>query len=114
MRTPACQKCVVFRVARSPCSLAEASAGPKGAKVNSQGREPLVVWQDRAGRSNGGDSRFGLRRKESIMPQSFGSLHCHFVFSTKHRQPQISREIQPRLFEYVGGILRNHRCWSCD
>ena len=42
------------------------------------------------------------------MPQSFASLHCHVVFSTKHRQPTISREVQPRLFEYVGGILRNH------
>jgi putative transposase len=44
------------------------------------------------------------------MPQSFGSLHCHLVFSTKHRLPQITDELQPRLFEYVGGILRNHGC----
>ena len=42
------------------------------------------------------------------MPQSFGSLHCHIVFSTKHRLPQITADIQPRLFEYIGGILRNH------
>lgn len=42
------------------------------------------------------------------MPQSFGSLHCHIVFSTKHRQPQIKPDFQPRLFEYIGGILRNH------
>jgi putative transposase len=42
------------------------------------------------------------------MPQSFASLHCHVVFSTKHRQPLISSEFQPRLFEYIGGILRNH------
>jgi putative transposase len=42
------------------------------------------------------------------MPQSFGSLHCHIVFSTKHRLPQINPEFQPRLFEYIGGILRNH------
>jgi putative transposase len=42
------------------------------------------------------------------MPQSFGSLHCHIVFSTKHRLPQITAELQPRLFEYVGGIVRNH------
>lgn len=42
------------------------------------------------------------------MPQSFASLHCHLVFSTKHRLPQIKPEIQPRLFEYMGGILRNH------
>jgi putative transposase len=42
------------------------------------------------------------------MPQSFASLHCHMVFSTKHRRPQIAPEIQSRLYEYVGGILRNH------
>jgi putative transposase len=42
------------------------------------------------------------------MPQSFASLHCHIVFSTKHRQPQITPELQPRLFEYIGGILRNN------
>ena len=44
------------------------------------------------------------------MPQSFGSLHCHFVFSTKHRLPEIADELRPRLFEYVGGILRNQGC----
>jgi putative transposase len=42
------------------------------------------------------------------MPQSFGSLHCHIVFSTKQRLPQITADIKPRLFEYIGGILRNH------
>ena len=42
------------------------------------------------------------------MPQSLASLHCHIVFSTKHRRPQITPDLQPRLFEYIGGILRNH------
>jgi REP element-mobilizing transposase RayT len=41
------------------------------------------------------------------MPQSFASLHCHIIFSTKGRRPQISPEFQPRLFEYIGGIARN-------
>jgi REP element-mobilizing transposase RayT len=44
------------------------------------------------------------------MPQSFASLHCHLVFSTKHRQAFISAELQPRLFEYIGGIARNNNC----
>lgn len=44
------------------------------------------------------------------MPQSFGSLHCHFVFSTKHRLAQITGELHHRLFEYVGGIVRNQNC----
>jgi len=42
------------------------------------------------------------------MPQSLASLHCHIVFSTKHREPRITSDLQPRLFEYIGGILRNH------
>ena len=41
------------------------------------------------------------------MPQSFAALYCHFIFSTKHREPLISRELQPRLFAYIGGGLRN-------
>jgi putative transposase len=41
-----------------------------------------------------------------FMPQSFVSLHCHLVFSTKHRSPMIDGELQPRLFEYIGGIAR--------
>lgn len=41
------------------------------------------------------------------MPQSFGCLHCPVVFSTKRRQPLIHDELQSRLFDYVGGIVRN-------
>jgi putative transposase len=43
------------------------------------------------------------------MPQSFGSLYFHLVFSTKNRMPSIVDDIQPRLFEYMGGILRNQK-----
>lgn len=42
------------------------------------------------------------------MPQSFASLHCHIVFSAKHRRPHIAADVQPRLFEYIGGTMRNH------
>ncbi len=41
------------------------------------------------------------------MPQSFGSIHCHIVFSTKHRDAWIKPDVQPRLYEYIGGILRS-------
>ena len=40
------------------------------------------------------------------MPQSFTCLHFHFIFSTKNRLPLIAPELQPRLFEYLGGIVR--------
>ncbi len=41
------------------------------------------------------------------MPQSYAALYCHIIFSTKHREPMISRELQPRLFAYIGGGLRD-------
>jgi putative transposase len=40
------------------------------------------------------------------MPQSFGALYFHLVFSTKNRQPLIDDDLQARLYEYIGGILR--------
>jgi REP element-mobilizing transposase RayT len=33
-------------------------------------------------------------------------LHYHFIFSTKQRAPLITQDLQPRLYEYFGGILR--------
>jgi len=44
------------------------------------------------------------------MPQSFACLHHHLIFSTKHRDPLITPEVQPRLFDYIGGILRSEGC----
>lgn len=41
------------------------------------------------------------------MPQSFVSLHCHIVFSTKNRKPFLTSPLVPRLYEYVAGIVRN-------
>jgi len=40
------------------------------------------------------------------MPQSFASLTCHVIFSTKNREPLIIGELAPRIYEYVGGICR--------
>jgi REP element-mobilizing transposase RayT len=40
------------------------------------------------------------------MPQSFASLHNHIIVSTKNRVAAISPDLQPRLYEYLGGILR--------
>ena len=39
------------------------------------------------------------------MPQSYAALYCHVIFSTKNREPLLSRELQPRLFAYIGGGL---------
>jgi REP element-mobilizing transposase RayT len=43
------------------------------------------------------------------MPQSFAALHYHVIFSTKNRAPAITPDLQPRLYAYVGGILRQNQ-----
>lgn len=40
------------------------------------------------------------------MPHSHTSLKYHIVFSTMHRLPWITADLEPALYEYVGGILR--------
>lgn len=43
------------------------------------------------------------------MAHSFISQLMHCVFSTKERRPMITPEIQPRLFQYIGGIARENK-----
>ena len=40
------------------------------------------------------------------MPQSLASLNFHLVFSTKERQPWLADEVGPRVFAYLGGMVR--------
>lgn len=40
------------------------------------------------------------------MSQSYTNLLYHIIFSTKDRRPVITEDYQPRLYEYIGGILR--------
>jgi putative transposase len=40
------------------------------------------------------------------MSQSHVNLLYHIVFSTKDRQPLITEERQPRLYEFLGGLVR--------
>lgn len=40
------------------------------------------------------------------MPSTHLSLHYHFVFSTKNREPWLSPSHRDRVHEYVGGIIR--------
>jgi putative transposase len=42
------------------------------------------------------------------MAQTLVSLIIHVVFSTKNREQLITPEIEPELFAYMGGILKNH------
>ncbi len=43
------------------------------------------------------------------MSHSFISQLMHCVFSTKERRPMITPELQTRLFQYIGGIVRENK-----
>ena len=40
------------------------------------------------------------------MSQSFTNLLYHIIFSTKDRRPLITLDYQPRLYDYIGGVIR--------
>jgi len=41
------------------------------------------------------------------MPHTYSRLILHIVFSTKHRFPFIKPKYKKRLYEYIGGTIRN-------
>jgi REP element-mobilizing transposase RayT len=41
------------------------------------------------------------------MGHTYASLLTHCIFSTKDRQPQITQQIAPDLFAYMGGVVRS-------
>ena len=43
------------------------------------------------------------------MTNTYTSLHYHLVFSTKHRYPWITSDIEERIWAYLGGIAREHK-----
>jgi putative transposase len=43
------------------------------------------------------------------MAGSYTCLRYHLIFSTKERRPLLPAAVRPRLFEYIGGILRNRK-----
>ena len=40
------------------------------------------------------------------MSQSYTNLLYHLIFSTKERRPLIIPDYEPRLYDYIGGIIR--------
>ena len=48
------------------------------------------------------------------MPNTYSALYTHCVFSTKHREPVLRKDIRPDLFAYIGGICRNTKCVLVD
>lgn len=43
------------------------------------------------------------------MANTYTSLHYHFTFSTKNREPWITQEIEERVWADIGGIARKHK-----
>ena len=43
------------------------------------------------------------------MANTFTSLHCHVVFSTKNRERWLRPEIEEDVWRYLGGICRAHK-----
>ncbi len=63
-------------------------------------------WQTR-GASKSFRALLTSQRIENLtMSQSFTNLLYHIIFSTKDRRPLITPDYQPRLYDYIGGILR--------
>jgi hypothetical protein len=50
----------------------------------------------------------GSNTKEPRMAQTLVSLLVHVIFSTRNRQSLITPEVEPQLFAYIGGILKNN------
>ena len=44
------------------------------------------------------------------MPQSLSKVYVHITFSTKNREKTFGENIQPALFEYLGGICKGLDC----
>ena len=43
------------------------------------------------------------------MANTYTSLHYHFLFSTKNREPWLTPDIEPRILIFIGGISRAHK-----
>ncbi|MFN2493386.1 MAG: IS200/IS605 family transposase [Pyrinomonadaceae bacterium] len=48
------------------------------------------------------------------MPDSYTNLLYHIVFSTKERRPLITTDMEPRLYDYIGGTIRGLRGISLE
>jgi len=44
------------------------------------------------------------------MPQALIYNYLHLIWSTKNREPFITDEIAPKLYDYMGGIIKRNHC----
>jgi putative transposase len=43
-----------------------------------------------------------------VMAHTYTTIRLHIVFSTQGRRPLVLPDVQPRLWDYIGGLGRNH------
>ena len=51
----------------------------------------------------------GATETGDVMSSSFCNLLYHIVFSTKGREPWLTREIRSKTHQYLGGAIRNEK-----
>jgi REP element-mobilizing transposase RayT len=80
---------------------------PEGRLSLAHGRKPRATNGDRiAFLAVGHPERVTTKPTGALVPQSYTNLHYHLVFSTKFREPTITPVIRPRLYDYIGGLVR--------
>jgi len=42
------------------------------------------------------------------MANTYTSLHYHFIFSTKNREPWLTPDSEQRIWAFIGGVARAH------
>ena len=45
---------------------------------------------------------------QQLMANTYTSLHYHIIFSTKNREPWLNKEIETKVWSYLGGIARQN------
>lgn len=48
------------------------------------------------------------------MANTYTSLHYHFTFSTKNREPWIMQAVEKRVWAYIGGVARAHKMTAIE
>jgi putative transposase len=51
-------------------------------------------------------------KNQSMKPGTFTQMYVHLVFAVRNRENLLKDTIRPRIFEYIGGILKSlgHKC----
>lgn len=69
--------------------------------------EPVEMWYSVA--APAGADELQMYQKGHTMAGTYSQILFHIVFSTKHREPWISKTLAARLYPFMGGIIREER-----